>query len=50
MCFQFVMNIQNVETENFLGLTGFYRGITSAMLITFVLYIRSRPASITFCN
>lgn len=39
VCFQFVMNAQNIETENFLGLTGFYRGITSAMLVTFILYI-----------
>jgi len=39
ICFQFVMNAQNIETENFLGLTGFYRGITSAMMITFVLYL-----------
>lgn len=38
-CFQYVMNLQNVETENFLGLTGFYRGITSAMLTTSVFYI-----------
>lgn len=38
ICFQFVMNIQNAETENFLGLTGFYRGITSAMLTIAVCY------------
>ena len=38
VCFQYVMNRQNVETENFLGLTGFYRGITSAMMLTFVMY------------
>jgi hypothetical protein len=32
-CFQYVMNLQNIETENFLGLTGFYRGITAAMAV-----------------
>ncbi len=39
VCFQFVMNAQNIETENFLGLTGFYRGIASAMIATFVMYL-----------
>lgn len=39
ICFQFVMNLQNAETENFLGLTGFYRGITSAMLAIAACYL-----------
>lgn len=37
-CFQFVMSNKNVETENFLGLTGFYRGMASAMLVISLLY------------
>jgi hypothetical protein len=38
ICFQYTMNQQNAEVENFLGLTGFYRGISSAMLIIFISY------------
>jgi hypothetical protein len=41
ICFQYVMNVQNVETENFLGLTGFYRGITSAMMVISGMYVVS---------
>lgn len=40
-CFQYVMNLQNVETENFLGLTGFYRGITAAMVVISGMYLLS---------
>lgn len=39
VCFQYVMNEQNLETENFLGLTGFYRGITVAMMSISVMYL-----------
>jgi len=46
-CFQYVMNCQNVETENFLGLNGFYRGMTAAMLVTTVLYA---GAFLMFCR
>lgn len=38
MCFQFVMCHQNVETESFLGLSGFYRGMTSALLVATIFY------------
>lgn len=38
ICFQFVMNCQSVETENFQGMTGFYRGMASAMLVTATMY------------
>lgn len=46
-CFQYVMNCQNVETENFVGLNGFYRGMTAAMLVTTVLYA---AAFVGFCK
>lgn len=38
-CFQFLMHLNNVETENFLGLTGFYRGMATAMLMIFPSYL-----------
>lgn len=41
LCFQYVMSFQNIETENFLGLTGFYRGITAAMAVISVMYLLS---------
>jgi hypothetical protein len=41
ICFQYVMNSGNTETENILGLTGFYRGITSAMMVISTIYIIS---------
>ncbi|MBI2355280.1 MAG: hypothetical protein HYV06_09665 [Deltaproteobacteria bacterium] len=41
VCLQYVMNLQNVETENFLGLTGFYRGITAAMAVISGMYLLS---------
>lgn len=37
-CFQYVMNSQNAETESLLSLTGFYRGMTTAMLSIAMLY------------
>lgn len=47
VCFQYVMNLQNVETENFLGLTGFYRGITAAMAVISGMYLLS---SVYYCK
>jgi hypothetical protein len=56
VCFQYVMNSQNTETENFLGLTGFYRGITSAMgvistlyFVAFLFYCQVRLGIISAC-
>jgi len=56
MCFQYVMNCQNVETENFQGMTGFYRGMATAMLFTvaiyagaFVLHGKGQLGIIAFC-
>jgi hypothetical protein len=37
-CFQFVLARQNTETENFLGLTGFYRAMTVAMFTIALAY------------
>lgn len=38
LCLQYCLNRQNVETENFLGLTGFYRGVTMSLLTIAALY------------
>lgn len=57
ICFQYVMNLQNMETENFLGLTGFYRGISAAMVVisgmylfSFAYYCKSTMGIIGLCS